>query len=100
MTRPTAILDLRPTSIVRIAKRQVSTEVNDERIVLDVQDGVYYGLNPMASRIWELLGESRSVAELQGEILATYDVEPAQLGEDLARLLEQLRSWDLIDIEP
>jgi hypothetical protein len=78
----------------------VSCELGDEAAVLNTHTGIYYGLNPVAARIWSVLQERKlPVRELLGMLLAEFDVEPQRSEEDLVALLRQLATDGLIEIE-
>ena len=83
---------------VTVSVNQISCEVDDESVVLNLEDGVYYGLNPVASRVWELAQESRTVQEIRDFLLAEYEIEEATCTKDLVDLLGQLHRWGLIEL--
>jgi len=87
------------TSFVTAVQDQVSTNLDDEAVILNLKDGVYYGLNPMGARIWGLLQESRTVGEIRNIILEEYEVEPERCEQDLLQLLNELAAKGLIKIE-
>lgn len=78
--------------------QQVACEVGDETVILNLKDGVYYGLNPVAARVWKSLNEERRVVELRDILTQEFDVEERQCTEDLFGLLSQLVTWDLVVI--
>jgi hypothetical protein len=45
-------MQLTPDSIVVAAEHQVSCQVEDEAALLNLQTGVYYGLDPMGAYLW------------------------------------------------
>jgi hypothetical protein len=71
------------TTFVTAIQDQVSTNLDDEAVILNLKDGVYYGLNPMGARIWDLIQESRTVVEIRNMILEEYEVEPERCEQDL-----------------
>lgn len=90
---------LRDESQVTLSAEQVSAELEGEAVVLNLKDGVYFGLNPVGTRVWSLLKEApQSLAELRQTILAEYDVGYEQCDSDLRSLLDALREHGLIDI--
>ena len=66
--------------------------------VLDQIVGKYYGLKAVGARIWELIQQPRTVAEIQTAILDEYDVPEEQCTCDLQALLRQLASEGLIEV--
>lgn len=78
---------------------QVSCDLGDEAVILSLKDGVYYGLNAVAARVWELLKqEPRTVGKIRDIILKEFDVEEERCTQDLLDLLEQLRVWKLVEL--
>lgn len=94
-TKPANIQD---RTIVFAIKDQVSTSLEDEAVILNLKDGVYYGLNPVGARVWELLQEPRTVREILNILLEEYEVAPQRCGQDLLDLLKELAAKKLIEV--
>jgi len=82
---------------VVVSKEQASADL-DEAAILNLKDGVYYGLDPVGARIWKLIQTPRTVREVRDMILEEYDVEADRCEKDLIALLQDLAKNDLIDI--
>jgi hypothetical protein len=85
-------------SVVVATKDQVSCDLAGEAAILNIKSGVYYGLDPVGARIWNLMQEPREVAEIQNAITDEYEVEPERCARDLAGLLEKLLAEGLIEV--
>lgn len=85
--------------VIRRSQRQTSCDLGDERVLLNVASGVYYGLDPIGSRVWELLEVPRSVGHLTESLQAEYAVDAATCESDLVALLERLLVEGLIEVE-
>jgi hypothetical protein len=85
-------------SRVTITPDQVSADLSGETVVLHLSSGVYYGLDPVAARVWELLQEPRSVGEIRDALVEEYDVDAARCERDLIGLLQTLAAAELIEI--
>jgi hypothetical protein len=74
---------------------QVSCSLEGEEVILDMRTGVYHGLDPVGSRIWQLLNEVRSVGEIHEVILAEYEVDETRCESDLLAFLDEIasRGW-------
>jgi hypothetical protein len=90
--------DLSVRSIVIAAPEQVSCPLGEESAILNLKNTVYYGLNPVGTRVWSLLQQARSVGELRDALLDEYDVEAERCESDLLGLLEKMRSEGLIQV--
>ena len=86
-------------SVVVAAKDQVSCDLAGEAAILNIKNGVYYGLDPVGARIWNLMQEPRAVADIQNTITGEYDVEPERCARDLFGLLEKLLAEGLIEVK-
>jgi hypothetical protein len=92
-------MTLRDESLVSLNPELVSAELSGEAVVLNPKTGLYFGLNPLGTRVWLLLKEApRRVAEIRLTILQEYDVELAQCDHDLRALLTGLKEHGLIDV--
>ena len=85
-------------SAVVVAKDQVSSDLGGEVAILNLKSGVYYGLDAVGARIWELIQGPRTVDEIRDLLLAEYDVEPERCETDLLSLLDQLAAEKLIEV--
>ncbi|HEX6292766.1 MAG TPA: PqqD family peptide modification chaperone [Herpetosiphonaceae bacterium] len=85
-------------AIVVATKEQVSSELAGEAVILNLKNGMYYGLDPVGARIWTLIQQPRSVAALFEVILAEYDVDPGRCERDVLALLRDLAAAELIEV--
>jgi hypothetical protein len=93
------VTTLRDQSRIMLSADQVSAELDGEGVVLNLRDGVYFGLNAVGTRVWTLLKEApRTVGELRRAILDEYAVGFEECDRDLRELLTALEEHGLIDI--
>ena len=85
-------------SVVVASKDQVSCSLENEVAIVHVTAGVYYGLDPVGARIWELIKTPRSVRSIRDALLAEYEVEPDRCESDLLALLRDLREVGLVEV--
>jgi hypothetical protein len=86
------------TSIVRAVAHQVSCDLAGEVVILNLQDGVYYGLNAVGARIWGLLEQPRSVEEIHAVLLEEYDIDAAVCEKQVAAVLNDLAAHGLVEV--
>jgi len=86
-------------STVVASPDQVSSGLAGEAVVLNMKNGVYYGLDEVGARIWSLIQSPRRVEEVCAALLEEYDVVPEQLQRDLLELLEQLAGEGLVEVQ-
>lgn len=83
---------------VKIPERITFRRVRDEMALLNLDTGVYFGLDEVGARMWELLAEHGRLDLVAQRMEAEYDVPADQLREDLLRLVEELRAKGLAEI--
>ena len=91
-------MDIGETSTVVAVSHQVSSNLGEETVILELDGGIYYGLNEVGARIWNLLREPRTVAEIRDAIADEYDVESERCLRDVLELLGELESRGLIEV--
>ena len=74
----------------------VTQQIGDEIVLLDLQKEQYFGLNPVAARAWQLMGEKVTMQAISTRLLAEFDVSEAELLRDLGELVQQLEASGLI----
>jgi hypothetical protein len=85
-------------SRLAVTKNQVSCDVAGEAVILNLENGVYYSTNPVGARVWYLIQESRTLADVRDTLLEEFDVESSRLEADLRVFLEQLSVQGLVEI--
>lgn len=88
--------ELTASSVVVAADRRTSAQVDGESVILDLEKGIYYGLDPVGARIWEEIQEQTSVGEVVTAITAEYDVSRDRCLEDTLSLVHDLVEKDLV----
>ena len=90
-------LPLRPDSVVRIVDSQVSSRLGDEVAILELDQGVYFGLNNTGAFLWNLMQEPVRVNEMHAALVEEFEVDTDTAEKDLLRVLGELRDAGLIE---
>jgi hypothetical protein len=85
-------------TVLRIPANVSFSVVGEDAFLLNTQTNKYYGLEKVGARLWELLNEGKSLKDAYQNVLSEYEVDPAQLEQDLLDLLERLREHGLVEI--
>ena len=86
-------------STVVAVREQVSSELAEESVILNLKSGVYYGLNAVGAWIWSRIQNPQIVSSLQEEMLGKYDVDPELCERDLLAILRDLVAAELIEVK-
>ena len=85
-------------TVVRAARTQVACSLGDEVMILNLEDGVYYGLDAVGARVWELLQAPRTVAQIRDVLVSEFEVEADRCELDLFGLLRELHGVRLVEV--
>lgn len=86
-------------STVVVKKSELlESSVDDETILLSISNSKYYGLDPVAGRIWSLLEEKISIDDIIKVLMIEYDVTRKDCEKDVISFVNSLADEKLIDI--
>jgi hypothetical protein len=75
---------------VSVPSQVMDRSVGNETVILDLAAGSYFKLDPIGARMWQLMGERKTLGEISKVLLEEYDVSCEQLEQDLLKLAEEL----------
>jgi hypothetical protein len=89
-----------PTVIERASDVVFQTLAGEEgAVLLHVGTGQYHTLNPVATRIWELLESPRTESELSRHLQGEFETGGESLEVDLRTFLQELSVRNLIHLD-
>ncbi|MES2018800.1 MAG: lasso peptide biosynthesis PqqD family chaperone [Pseudomonadota bacterium] len=74
----------------------LSTDMDGETVMMSIEQGQYFGLNPVGSRTWELLGNPVRVDALCRQIETEYVVSSDECETAVLAFLSELSRHGLI----
>jgi hypothetical protein len=74
----------------------LSTDMDGETVMMSIEQGAYYGINSIGSRVWELLQEPLTLEAICEVIINEYEVEPAQCREDMLEFVGEMLVNNLV----
>jgi hypothetical protein len=85
-------------SKISIPNDLLSTEVDNEMVLLNPASGKYYSLDDVGTRMWQLMAEHGQLKSVHQALLEEYTVDPEQLEHDLLDLTDKLAANGLLQI--
>ena len=82
---------------LKIPEQVVTRQVGDETVLLNLESGTYFGLDPVGSRFLELLQAKGALAAIIPQMLEEFEVTEAQLEADLVRLADEMLASGLLE---
>ena len=86
-------------TIVAASPQHVACELGDEMVILSVETGEYYGLNPVSASVWSLLQQPTTARAVRDALLEEYEGITAQECEaQVLALLGEMRDLQLVEV--
>jgi hypothetical protein len=76
--------------------RQLSCEVGSEIVLLQLDDGKYFGLNEVGAEVWRLLSAPRALKDVVDVLVETFEVGRGECEADLLELVSELHARRLV----
>jgi hypothetical protein len=89
-------MDVVPTAQFAVHPSVIARELSGETVLLNLESGIYYGLDAVGTRVWQLIMEGCTIAAVCETMIAEYDVAPEVLRGDVARLVSELRERGIV----
>ena len=77
----------------------LSTELDQETVLMSIDAGAYYGLKGPARSIWEILETPLTFSALVDRLVEEYQVSPETCAADLERFLSEMEREGLLRVE-
>ena len=76
----------------------LSNNLGDDVVMMDIEQGAYYGLEGVASRIWEFAETPVSVGLLCDRLTTEYEISPQQCRQEVTAFLGDLVDRNIVQI--
>ncbi len=83
-------------TIIQRVEHVAWSNIDDEAILLNLENGFYYTLNEVGCDAWQLLDGKRTLGELGLELCQLYDAEQQQIEQDLCSIFQEMQQEALI----
>lgn len=79
-------------------KEVIQSRIGDEIVMLDVESGFYFGLNSVASVIWDMMKKEVGLEFMIQELMKKFDIDRATCELDTLELLNQMVEKKIIRV--
>lgn len=77
-------------------KQIIDGELDDNQVMMHLEKGKYYGLNPVGKRIWDLIEQPKSFQEITKILLEEFDVSKEQCESEVQTFLDKAIQNEII----
>lgn len=81
---------------IQASEDVVVSQLDDELVMMSVDQGQYYSLDDIGRRVWELIGEPRTITAVCDIVVDEYDVTRAECEKDILAWLGELVDEKLV----
>ncbi len=85
-------------SAVRIKDDVIFNDLQGEVVLLNLKTGIYFGLDPVGTRAWQLIQDHGSLGPVRDDMLGEYEVSAEDLWKDLQDLVIRLADNGLVEV--
>jgi hypothetical protein len=83
---------------VKLSEDVLFQEVQGDAVLLDLKTGVYFGLDKVGTRIWQLMGDKGQLSGVVSQMEEEFDVARECCEGDVVSLARRLEEEGLISI--
>ena len=87
-----------PDTILQRVDGKAARQIDGALLMQDAETGVFWGLEGVARRIWELLETPRTLSELCTALREEYDVEDATCRADVTEFVRDLEREGMVAV--
>ena len=77
----------------------ISSELDGEAVILDMESGKYHSLDSTGTKIWALLEDKISLDDVVLQLIGEYSVERQQCTTEVEEFINQMVDLGLVDAE-
>jgi len=85
-------------SVITQSEDQVSTDLEGEVVLMSIQQGNYYSMNSVLSRIWALSGKPVRISAICDSLMEEYQVERDVCEKQALEAVQPLAQEKLINV--
>lgn len=74
----------------------VCTDMDGDTVMMSIERGEYFGIGGVGPKVWALLAQPASIAQLTEAICDEYEVDPSTCEVDLQMFLDELLKRGLV----
>ena len=84
--------------LVNLSKEIDNTDLDGEKVMMNLDKGEYFMMNEVGSRIWEIISEPVNVKGIIDTLRSEYEVDEETCKDTVVEFLGRLNNADLISI--
>lgn len=75
-----------------------TTDLNGDKVMMDLEKGKYFALNSIGSRIWDLIDDESTVGSIIYTLLNEYNIDKETCEKSVIEFMDKLNKQKLITL--
>jgi len=86
-------------AVIKKSKEILSSQIDDETVMMDIEKGEYYGINQVGTRIWVLLERPHTIKQLCDTLMEEFEVGEEECFGDVREFVGRLAEKKMVIFE-
>jgi hypothetical protein len=74
------------------------SDIDQDKVMIDIERGAYFGMNPVAGEIWEFLATPQTPLQLVEKLLAVYEIDSETCQAETLQVLQRMARLKLVEV--
>ncbi len=74
----------------------IDGEIDNHQVIMHINNGNYFGLNPVGKRIWTLIEQPKTLEEIISNLLSEYNISQEQCKTEVQSFLDKCVKFDIV----
>lgn len=83
---------------VQRSQELLASSIGDEVVMMSIENSAYYGLDPVGSKIWEMIAEPVRVSQLCDQLMERFEVSAEQCQADVLKFLNEMHDEGMLQV--
>lgn len=86
------------STVKQLNEKLLASDLGDEIVMMNIENGDYIGLNSVGNTIWKLLEKPIKVMQICESLQKEYDISPEKCQASVLRILGEMQSEEILQI--
>jgi hypothetical protein len=86
-------------TIISRSESMLTNDLGDDIVMMDIDEGSYYGLASVSARIWELTETPVSIASICETLISEYDVPKDKCQQEVTNFVEDMLNRKIVQLD-
>ncbi|MCG2784734.1 MAG: PqqD family peptide modification chaperone [Anaerolineae bacterium] len=80
------------------AENILFSEIDQDKVMIDIERGAYFGMNPVAGEIWDLLEAPLTPQQVIQKLMSLYEVDAETCQTETLQVLQRMVRLKLVEV--